>query len=271
MPLLSEKRPYHVTRQDDLRRQALNTLQDLEVLMRDGHFDYGNGFHGRALPQSPSVVPAPVNHLAARAGSARRHPGASSSRETDFVAGPATGGALLAHTLAGLLDGRRALTHPPCSFAPFTNAGGRLRAAKLLRSPHGRPARALADDVRNTGKTLQLCAELVNGRWRSSDRHSGNLRPHGGDRRSRRAELCARGLPGTAEFRGCGLPHVPGRRTDHHVLNSRCRTSSRRRFCQRSDAIVRRLSSVPFRLSPGLEDNTCRVQRLRQPRRAGPA
>ena len=33
-------------------------------------------------------------------------------RETEVVAGPATGGALLAHTLAGLLDGRRALTHP---------------------------------------------------------------------------------------------------------------------------------------------------------------
>ena len=44
---------------------------------------------------------------------------------TDVVAGPATGGALLAHTLAGLLDGRRALTHPPCSFAPFTLRGRR--------------------------------------------------------------------------------------------------------------------------------------------------
>jgi orotate phosphoribosyltransferase len=32
---------------------------------------------------------------------------------TEIVAGPVTGGALLAHTIAGLLDGRRALTHPP--------------------------------------------------------------------------------------------------------------------------------------------------------------
>ena len=30
-----------------LRQQALKKLQELEVLMRDGHFDYGNGFHGR--------------------------------------------------------------------------------------------------------------------------------------------------------------------------------------------------------------------------------
>ena len=35
--------------------------------------------------------------------------------------------------IAGLLDGRRALTHPPCSFAPLHQRSGRLRAAKLLR------------------------------------------------------------------------------------------------------------------------------------------
>jgi hypothetical protein len=35
------------------------------------------------------------------------------------VAGPATGGALLAHTVAGLLDSRRALSRPPTLFAPF--------------------------------------------------------------------------------------------------------------------------------------------------------
>ena len=36
-----------MTRQTELRQQALMKLQELEVLMRDGHFDYGNGFHGR--------------------------------------------------------------------------------------------------------------------------------------------------------------------------------------------------------------------------------
>ena len=33
--------------EDELRRQALKKLEESEVLMRDGHFDYGNGFHGR--------------------------------------------------------------------------------------------------------------------------------------------------------------------------------------------------------------------------------
>ena len=77
------------------------------------------------------------------------------------MAGPATGGALLAHTIAGLLDGRRALTHPPCSFAPFTMVDGNF----VLRSFYAGQMRGqrvlLADDVRNTGKTFEQCAALV--------------------------------------------------------------------------------------------------------------
>ena len=34
-------------RHDELRRQALKAMQDAGVLMQHGHFDYGNGFHGR--------------------------------------------------------------------------------------------------------------------------------------------------------------------------------------------------------------------------------
>ena len=39
---------------------------------------------------------------------------------TEVVVGPVTGGALLAHTIAGLLDSRREITRPPTLFAPFT-------------------------------------------------------------------------------------------------------------------------------------------------------
>jgi len=151
-----------VTRQDDLRRQALNTLQELEVLMRDGHFDYGNGFHGRLYLNPHQLVLHPSTLWRLAQDLLDVVPGELLA-ETDVVAGPATGGALLAHTLAGLLDGRRALTHPPCSFAPFTNAGEGF----VLRSFYARRIAGqrvlLADDVRNTGKTLQQCAELVTG------------------------------------------------------------------------------------------------------------
>ena len=37
-----------MAQRDDLRAKALQDLQQFEVLMLNGHFDYGNGFHGRA-------------------------------------------------------------------------------------------------------------------------------------------------------------------------------------------------------------------------------
>jgi orotate phosphoribosyltransferase len=149
-----------VTRQDDLRRQALKTLQELEVLMRDGHFDYGNGFHGRLYlnPHQLFLHPSTIWRLAQDLLDVV--PGELLA-ETDVVAGPATGGALLAHTLAGLLDGRRALTHAPCSFAPFTNAGDAFVLRRFYARQMAGQRVLLADDVRNTGKTLQQCAELV--------------------------------------------------------------------------------------------------------------
>jgi orotate phosphoribosyltransferase len=84
---------------------------------------------------------------------------------TEIVAGPSLGGALLAHTMAGLIDGRRPLTHPPCSFAPFTPVQKGAEKAFELRGFYARLMQGrrvvLADDVRNTGKTFQKCAELV--------------------------------------------------------------------------------------------------------------
>jgi orotate phosphoribosyltransferase len=63
--------------------------------------------------------------------------------------------------MAGLLDGRRSLTHTPCLFAPFTiEAGGFVLRRFYARMVAGRRV-LLADDVRNTGKTYQRCAALV--------------------------------------------------------------------------------------------------------------
>lgn len=144
-----------------VRAKAVDDLKRFEVLMLDGHFDYGNGYHGRVyvnphrLFRYPStiwrfaqdlldVVPAVVVD------------------ETELVAGPVTGGALLAHTIAGLLDSRRSLSTPPTMFAPFhLDAEGRhgLRTFyhELIRGKRV----LIADDVRNTGETLARCTELV--------------------------------------------------------------------------------------------------------------
>jgi len=160
---------------EELRRQALKKLQEFEVLMRNGHFDFGNGYHGKMylnphqLFRHPSTIWRLAQDLLDILPS-------ELLEQTEVVAGPVTGGALLAHTLAGLLDGRRALTHPPCSFAPFTHGRGSGLGAEarvdptreggfVLRSFYANEMVGkrvlLADDVRNTGKTYQRCAELV--------------------------------------------------------------------------------------------------------------
>ena len=47
---------------DDLRAKALENLQRFEVLMLNGHFDFGNGYHGpmyvnpHGLFRQPSTI-----------------------------------------------------------------------------------------------------------------------------------------------------------------------------------------------------------------------
>ena len=153
-------------RRAENREKALKELQQLEVLMLDSHFDYGNGFHGRvyinphALFRHPSTIWRFAQDLLDLL------PG-ELMQATQVVVGPATGGALLAHTLAGLLDSRRSLTHAPSSFAPIhndssTSLGARGLALRPFYAHEIKGKRILlADDVRNTGQTLARCAELV--------------------------------------------------------------------------------------------------------------
>ena len=86
--------------------------------MLDGHFDYGNGYHGRVYLNPHQLFRHPSTIWRFAQDLIDLLPGELVQR-TEVVAGPVTGGALLAHTMAGLLDSRRSLTHPPCSFAPF--------------------------------------------------------------------------------------------------------------------------------------------------------
>jgi len=147
----------------ELREKALKDLQQSEVLMLDGHFDYGNGYHGRVylnphqLFRHPSTIWRFAQDLLDVMPS-------ELVQHAEVVAGPVTGGALLAHTIAGLLDSRRSLTHPPCSFAPF-NYDGYGSGGFALRTFYRQELKGkrvlLADDVRNTGETFARCAGLV--------------------------------------------------------------------------------------------------------------
>ena len=149
-----------MSRADDLRRQALGQLEQFEVLMRNGHFDYGNGFHGRMYLNAHQLFRTPSTIWRLGQDLLEVLPGSLLER-TEVVAGPVMGGALLAHTLAGLLDGRRSLTHPPCSYAPFSSRGdGFMLRDFYARTMQGKRV-LIADDVRNTGKTFEQCALLV--------------------------------------------------------------------------------------------------------------
>jgi orotate phosphoribosyltransferase len=148
-------------KQTELREKALKDLQQSEILMMDGHFDYGNGYHGRVylnphqLFRHPSTIWRFAQDLLDVMPS-------ELVQKTEVVAGPVTGGALLAHTIAGLLDSRRSLTHPPCSFAPFNYDAERgFNLRDFYRRELSGKRVLLADDVRNTGETFARCAALV--------------------------------------------------------------------------------------------------------------
>jgi orotate phosphoribosyltransferase len=148
-------------RRDEIREKALRDLQQSEVLMVGGHFDYGNGYHGREylnphqLFRRPSMIWRFAQDLIDLLPS-------ELVQRTEVVAGPVTGGALLAHTIAGLLDSRRSLTHPPCSFAPFNyDPAGGFTLRTFYRRELKDKRVLLADDVRNTGDTFAKCAALV--------------------------------------------------------------------------------------------------------------
>jgi orotate phosphoribosyltransferase len=151
----------HMTRHDEIREKALKDLQQYEVLMLNGHFDFGNGYHGPVYlnPHQLFRYPSTIWRFAQDLLDIIPP---SVVEGTEVVAGPVTGGALLAHTMAGLLDSRRDLRRPPTIFAPFSVDGRRGHAlSTFYRGQIAGKRVLLADDIRNTGQTFQRCADLV--------------------------------------------------------------------------------------------------------------
>ena len=150
-----------MSRLDEIRQKAIEDLQRFEVLMIDGHFDYGNGYHGRVYLNPHQLFRYPSTIWRFAQDLIDLLP-ATLIDQTDLVAGPVTGGALLAHTIAGLLDSRRKLTEPARLFAPFAPDPVRGHALRAFYREQMKGRRVLlADDVRNTGQTFERCAALV--------------------------------------------------------------------------------------------------------------
>ena len=150
-----------MTRPDEIRNAALKKLQEFGVLMLDGHFDFGNGYHGRVYlnPHQLFRYPSTVWRFAQDLLDVLP---AAVLDETEVVAGPATGGALLGYTVAGLLDSRRPIGKPPTLFAPFAVDPYRgPTLSQFYRMQVAGKRMLLVDDVRNTGQTLARCATIA--------------------------------------------------------------------------------------------------------------
>jgi orotate phosphoribosyltransferase len=129
--------------------------------MMDGHFDYGNGYHGRVYLNPHRIFRQPsliwrlgqdlIDVLPEEIVSA-----------TEVVAGPVMGGALLAHTIAGLLDGQRKLEVQPMAFAPLSlDPDGMLVLRPFYQGVVEGRRVLITDDVRNTGKTFERAKAIV--------------------------------------------------------------------------------------------------------------
>jgi len=140
---------------------SLEELKSQGVLMVNSHFDYGNGYHGtvylnpHGLFQHPGTIWRFGQDLIARLP-------VDLVGAVEVVSGPVMGGALLAHTMAGLLDGHRPLSHPACLFAPLSiNSTGAMVLRTFYREVVRGKRVLLADDVRNTGKTFERAKALI--------------------------------------------------------------------------------------------------------------
>ena len=152
-----------MNRREEIRERALTDLQKHEVLMLNGHFDFGNGYHGRLYLNPHQLFRYPSTIWRFAQDLIDLLP-ASIVDQAEVVAGPVMGGALLAHTMAGLLDSRQHLSRPRTIFAPFNvdvNCGQTL-SRFYQHQIEGRKV-LIVDDVLNTGQTLARCAELVRG------------------------------------------------------------------------------------------------------------
>src|SRR4030095_1703263 len=107
-----------MNRKDEIREKALKDLQQFQVLMLDGHFDFGNGYHGRLYLNPHQLFRYPSTIWRFAQDLIDMLP-ASVLDETEVAAARASGGPLLPHTVAGLLASRRAISGSPTIFAPF--------------------------------------------------------------------------------------------------------------------------------------------------------
>ena len=124
-----------VDKKAELREKALKDLRSAEVLMENGHFDFGNGYHGPVYVNPHGLFRQPSTIWRFAQDLLDLMPG-ELMQQIEVVAGPATGGrnAQLTEYDAYLLDQRGYKNHLLNTNAKqFWAAGATAsEAAKLL-------------------------------------------------------------------------------------------------------------------------------------------
>lgn len=148
------------------REQHKGELTDLGVLLMEGHFDYGNGFHGQVYVNPHQLLCDPAK-LMKFVQLLTDYIPATIKEQVEVVAGPQTGGALIAAYVAVALEAIRPLTKSSVKCVSFEKNDGSYRLRKfnagLLYDSDLKRGRnvLLVDDVLNTGGTMRECERLV--------------------------------------------------------------------------------------------------------------
>lgn len=145
---------------------ALNLLEERGALETNGHFDYGNGYHGSVYLHFHKLLEVPYN-IWQLAGDLLERIDSGTKHETQVVSGPVMGGAILGAVLATLIDSgssdnkKWTPDHELVRFAPLHRSREQLDLKQHYRGVVKGKKVLLVDDVRNTGRTFADAYRLL--------------------------------------------------------------------------------------------------------------
>jgi orotate phosphoribosyltransferase len=147
---------------DQICKPALDLMDRQKIHRRNGHYRLHEGKCSREylnpheMFKTPSIIWQLAQCLIDLVPESVKH--------ATVITGPFTGGAILAHTLAGLLDGDlrvRKIDDPPKIFVPIQIVGHEVQIKDFYRQQLAGQTVWWVDDVIRTGQTRSLCAAAI--------------------------------------------------------------------------------------------------------------
>lgn len=140
-------------------RQAWEIISRTNFHLKGGHFDLGNNRHSSDYFNPHALLSAPA--LIWQLAQLMIEAAPVSAKEAEVIAGPVSGGAILAYTVAGLLDATRPFDAPPKRFVLIKEVSRELTVSATYRAGLNGATVWLLDDVIRTGSTVTNCLALM--------------------------------------------------------------------------------------------------------------